>query len=98
MRSNVFNAGGVLQAKVTFAASDSTSPFQTFDNAQGLNNAAITLLSSVGVNGAFAARNDAGEIGSPGLIAAAPVPEPASYALMLGGLLAIGALSRKRKV
>ena len=35
------------------------APFPTFDNAAGLNNATISTLSAVGVNGAFAAANDA---------------------------------------
>ena len=94
---NVFNASGALQANVVFADSDSTSPFSTFDNAAGLNNTTISQLSAVGVNGAFVAANDATEIGSPGRIAAvSAVPEPGSYALMLGGLGVVGLISRKR--
>lgn len=91
---NIFDGSGALQAKVTFGASDATSPYQTFDNAAGLNNAAITLLSESGVNGAFIAANDTAEIGSPGLIAAVPGPE--SYAFMLAGLAVVGAIARKR--
>ena len=52
---NVYDAGGTLQANVTFGASDATSPFQSFDNAAGLAGA-ITLLSQNGVNGAFIRR------------------------------------------
>jgi hypothetical protein len=89
---NVFNAAGALQANVSFGAS---STGFTFDNAAGLNNATIAALSQVGVNGAFAAPGDSSEIGSPGLIAA--VPEPSTYALMLGGLVMLGAIARKRK-
>jgi uncharacterized protein YjiK len=63
---NIFNATGVLQAKVTFGTADSTVPRQTFDNTVGLNNATISLLSAAGVNGAFVAVNDANEVGSPG--------------------------------
>jgi hypothetical protein len=91
---NIFDGSGTLQAKVTFGASDATSPYQSFDNAAGLNNATISLLSEVGTNGAFVALNDAAEIGSPGLIAAVPGPE--SYAFMLAGLAVVGAIARKR--
>lgn len=93
---NIFNASGVLQAKVTFGASDNSSPYQTFDNAAGLNNIAISQLSVVGANGAFVTANSAIEIGSPGAIAN-PVPEPETYALMLAGPGLIGAVARKRK-
>lgn len=93
---NIYNASGVLQANVTFAASDAITPYQTFDNAAGLNNAAISTLSAVGVNGAFVASNDINEIGSPGKIAAA-VPEADSYAMLLVGLGLMGFISRRRK-
>ncbi len=92
---NIFNASGVLQANVVFGASDATSPFQTFDNAAGLNNTTLSQLSVVGVNGAFVAANDVTEIGSPGRIAA--VPEPETYALALTALVVIGGLARKRQ-
>ena len=51
-----------------FGASPAGPSFPTFDNAAGLNNAAISQLSVAGVNGAFVAANDANEIGSPGTI------------------------------
>jgi hypothetical protein len=92
---NIFNAAGVKQAGVSFGASDSNSPYQTFDNAAGLNNVALSLFSNNGVNGAHVAANDIGEIGSPGTIAA--VPEPEQYALLLAGLGMIGAVARKRQ-
>src|SRR6185503_21298459 len=38
----------------------------------GLNNATLTQFSAAGVNGAFAATNDAVEIGSPGGITGPP--------------------------
>ncbi len=50
---NLYDGGGALQASVTFGASPASAPFATFDNAAGLNNAAISLLSAVGVHGAF---------------------------------------------
>ncbi len=91
---NIFNASGTVQASVTFGASDSVSPYQTFDNAAGITGA-ISTLSVAGVNGAFIAVNSTTEIGSPGTIAA--VPEPETYALMIAGLGLIGFSSRKFK-
>lgn len=93
---NIYNGSGILQANVTFGSSDSISPYQTFDNAAGLNNATISQLSVVNTNGAFVAANSAIEIGSPGMIAA--VPEPKNYALMLAGLGLFGFIARKRIV
>ena len=61
---NVYNSTGVLQAKVFFGVSPAGPSFPTFDNAVGLNNAAITQLSARGVLGAFVAANDVNEIGS----------------------------------
>jgi hypothetical protein len=72
----VYDGGGTLQASVSFGASPASAPFGTFDNGAGANNATITQLSVVGVNGAFAALNDAAEIGSPGRTAGGP-PAPA---------------------
>jgi Lamin Tail Domain len=46
---NIFNSSGSLMANVSFNASTTG---KTFDNAAGLNNATLTQLSAVGVNGA----------------------------------------------
>jgi hypothetical protein len=94
---NIFSGtAGTLQAKVLFGTSDNVSPYQTFDNAAGLNSATISILSAIGTNGAFAAFNDAAEIGSPGTIAAA-VPEPATYAMIAVGLCVVGSAARRRQ-
>lgn len=90
---NVFNVAGVLQANVSFGLSPSANPLATFDNAARLNNATISLLSVSGTNAAFVAAGDANQIGSPGF---APIPEPSTYALILGvGAMVIAALRRK---
>ncbi|MCX6857056.1 MAG: choice-of-anchor I family protein [Verrucomicrobia bacterium] len=66
---NLFTAAGTLHSGVTFGAADAATPFQTFDNTAAANNTAISLLSQVGVNGAFVAANSTAEIGSPGFSA-----------------------------
>jgi len=91
---NIFDAAGVVQARVAFGASPTTSPLQTFDNAAGLNGATISLLSVAGVNGAFVSA-DGLEVGSPGRIAA--VPEPTTTALMLAGLALVAAGARRSR-
>jgi Lamin Tail Domain/PEP-CTERM motif len=94
---NIFNGSGVLQAGVSFGASPTASPFGTFDNTAGLSGVAISQLSVVGVNGAFAVGGVAPnpvEIGSPGIAA---IPEPGTYALMLAGLALIGAVVHRRR-
>lgn len=60
---NLFDAGGNLKSNVTFGVATTN---KTFNNAAGLTNTAILTLSQVGVNDAFAAKNDANQIGSPG--------------------------------
>ncbi len=71
---NLYNASNVLQASVTFGSSPAGPSFPTFDNAAGLNNATISQLSAVGVNGAFVAVNSLTEIGSPGRITGPILP------------------------
>ena len=63
---NLFNAGGIPQASVSFGGSDAVQPYQTFDNTVAADNATLSLLSETGVNGAFVAANSSVEIGSPG--------------------------------
>lgn len=71
---NIFNAAGVVQARVDFNASPAGPSFPTFDNAAGLNNVVISNLAAVGINGAFRAAGDTNEIGSPGTIGASATP------------------------
>ncbi len=71
---NLFDAANVRQAKVTFGASPASAPFGTFDNSAFIDNAAITLSSVAGVNGAVVATNSAIEVGSPGLLSVAITP------------------------
>ncbi|MFB2878171.1 SdiA-regulated domain-containing protein [Floridanema aerugineum] len=66
---NIFNATGTKITGISFGASTATAPFKTFDNAAGLQNSAVSTLSTVGVNGAFVAASTPNEIGSPGQIA-----------------------------
>jgi uncharacterized protein YjiK len=74
----LFNAAGVIQASVSFGASPA-GPYPTFNNATALNNQPIGQLSAVGVNGAFAAVNDAAEIGSPGTVGRLFISEVAPW-------------------
>jgi len=70
---NIFNAANGRVTGISFATSDATSPFSSFDNTAGVGVSgpgssapAVSLLSAVGVNHAFLA-NDGIEIGSPGV-------------------------------
>jgi hypothetical protein len=64
----------------------------TFDNSSGVNNGAISILSVIGMNGAFTSVTGS-EIGSPGVIATV-VPEPASA---IPCVAALGMLWRQRR-
>jgi uncharacterized protein YjiK/2',3'-cyclic-nucleotide 2'-phosphodiesterase (5'-nucleotidase family) len=75
---NLYDTNNVRVANVSFGIAPSTAPFTTFDNAAGVNVAAITQFSSVGVNGAFIAVNSSIEVGSPGRIA-----NPVDFTLQL---------------
>ncbi|HEX8027227.1 MAG TPA: SdiA-regulated domain-containing protein, partial [Vicinamibacterales bacterium] len=83
---NLYNSSGVLQAKVAFGASDPSAPWQTFDNAAGINNGTISTLSANGVNGAFTINPPTmgSEIGSPG--SAGGVAAPINHAPTAIGL------------
>jgi hypothetical protein len=85
---NLFNSAGTLMASVSFGSS---TLGQTFDNAAGLNNAALNQISAVGVNGAFTSGNGV-EVGSPGV-----VPEPSSLALFATGATLFGMIYRRKK-
>jgi len=79
---NIFNASGTKIAGVGFGTA---TKGVSFDNSVGLNSTGstdviISTLSVAGSNGAFIAPS--GEVGSPGA-----VPEPSTYALMLGGFV-----------
>lgn len=73
---NLFDANGNLKANVAFGVSTNNV---SFNNAVGLNNATITLLSQIGVNGAFAAINDLPQIGSPGNVGKLIISEVAPW-------------------
>jgi hypothetical protein len=62
---NLFNAAGVLEAKVSFGPSP-TGTFASFDNTVAGNNVTLTKLSVAGVQGAIVAANSPNEVGSPG--------------------------------
>lgn len=85
---NIFDSTGTTITRVDFGASTAGV---TFDNKLGLNNATISTLSSVGVNGAFTSANGA-EIGSPGV-----VPLPGALPLLMSALGLIGGARLRRK-
>ena len=67
---NIFDAGGTLRANITFGAGTN---FRSFDNAAGVDNGAVSTLSTAGVNGAFSVVDNGNTtIASPGSIANAP--------------------------
>ncbi len=64
---------------------------------KSVDGVAISRLSTVGIDGAFVAIDDAGEIGSPGsAMSVSPVPEPGTFALLLAGLGLVAFVARKR--
>jgi|GEM_PF-483937 len=67
---NLYDASGVVRASVSFGGATTSAPFLSFNNAAGASS--VSLLSSAGVAGAFVARNDSNEVGSPGGIGNLP--------------------------
>lgn len=94
---NLFNSSGVRQASVSFGTSTATAPYKTFDNADALNGTALTQLSEVGVNGAFAAASDANQIGSPGRTTPPVLPsittQPASQTIATGSSVTLSVVA-----
>lgn len=88
---NLFSRNGPLSANISFGASPAAAPFATFDNAAGLDNAAVSALSVAGVNGAFLVSTGTPAIGSPGSIGDStppPVEIPEVPAAVLASLFA----------
>ncbi len=77
---NLFDAGGINRASISFGASSAGSRYQTFDNAVGLNGASVSRLSAARVCGGFYAVGDYTEIGSPGTIGGLIITEVTPWA------------------
>lgn len=80
---NLFNSSGVRVTGVAFGPAAS-GPFASFDNKAKLGSETLPLpviptLSVRGINGAFAAANDAAEIGSPGTTGRVLITEVAPW-------------------
>ena len=56
------------RASVNFGISPSAAPFTTFDNSAAADAISLTLFSRPGLNGAFIAKGNSDETGSPGTI------------------------------
>jgi Lamin Tail Domain/PEP-CTERM motif len=89
---NLYTAAGTLVTRVDFGTSPSAAPFATFDNSAGLSGVTLTVLSAIGVNGAFLTASG-NEIGSP----ASVVPEPGTWAMLLAGAGIVASAVRRRR-
>lgn len=85
---NIYTGGGSLVTRILFGSS---TDGYTFDNAAGINNANVSTLSAININGAFRSA-DGKEVGSPGA-----VPVPAALPLLMSALTFIGVVGRKRR-
>ena len=74
---NLYDASQNLRAGVAFGVATTD---KTFNNAAGLDNTTIATLSQIGVNDAFAAKNDTNQIGSPGTTGKLFISEVAPWA------------------
>lgn len=99
---NLYDATGLLVDRLAYGdQSRGTVRADTASgNPQSLAGLAETLPTSwvwASVGDAYGSRLAAnGAIGNPGQFALAPVPEPASYALLIAGLALVGAVARRR--
>jgi len=103
---NLYNASGALVDRLRFGDSSYVPGTIRTQDVSG-NPASLAVLDGSDATGwvlssvgdAFGSRvSTDGFIGNPGVFALAPaVPEPAHYALTLGGLMVVGAIARRRR-
>ena len=103
---NLYNASGALVDRLRFGDSSYVPGTIRTQDVSG-NPASLAVLDGSDATGwvlssvgdAFGSRvSTDGHIGNPGVFTLAPaVPEPAHYALTLGGLMVIGAIARRRR-